>query len=106
MLQREVARHLAARPGDMSRLSVEVQLVEADVELLFEVGPRSFLPAPEVASAVDPAASLSPRGCRPCRASGASSTPSRPNSGTARKQLHNALGKLAGRGQRADRGRA
>ena len=51
MLQREVARRLAARPGDMSRLSVEVQLV-ADVELLFEVGPRSFLPAPEVASAV------------------------------------------------------
>jgi len=51
MLQREVARRLAAPPGEMSRLSVEAQLV-ADVELLFEVGPRSFFPPPEVSSAV------------------------------------------------------
>ncbi len=51
MVQREVAQRLAARPGSMSLLSVEVQLV-ADIEYLFEVGPRSFFPPPEVASAV------------------------------------------------------
>ena len=51
MLQREVAQRLAARPGHMSLLAVQAQLV-ADVELLFEVGPQSFFPPPEVASAV------------------------------------------------------
>ncbi len=51
MVQREVAQRLAARPGSMSLLSVEMQLV-ADIEYLFEVGPRSFFPPPEVASAV------------------------------------------------------
>jgi 16S rRNA (adenine1518-N6/adenine1519-N6)-dimethyltransferase len=51
MVQREVARRLAAPPGDMSRLSVETQLV-ADVTLLFELGPESFFPPPDVSSAV------------------------------------------------------
>lgn len=51
MLQREVARRLAATPGNMSVLAVQAQLV-ADVELLFELGPEAFFPPPEVASAV------------------------------------------------------
>ncbi len=51
MVQKEVAQRLVARPGEMSRLSVEAQLV-ADVELLFEVKPESFFPPPEVESAV------------------------------------------------------
>jgi 16S rRNA (adenine1518-N6/adenine1519-N6)-dimethyltransferase len=51
MVQREVGRRLAAPPGEMSRLSVETQLV-ADAELLFEIGPQAFLPPPEVSSAV------------------------------------------------------
>ena len=51
MLQKEVAYRLAARPGDMSVLAVQAQLA-ADVEVLFEVAPRSFFPPPEVSSAV------------------------------------------------------
>ncbi|MDQ3699948.1 MAG: 16S rRNA (adenine(1518)-N(6)/adenine(1519)-N(6))-dimethyltransferase RsmA [Chloroflexota bacterium] len=93
MVQREVARRLAARPGDMSRLAVEIQLV-ADVELLFEVGPQSFFPPPEVSSAVLRLVPL--RGFR---------VPPLPNEERffqtveagfrqRRKQLHNALGEL------------
>ncbi|HEX2036637.1 MAG TPA: 16S rRNA (adenine(1518)-N(6)/adenine(1519)-N(6))-dimethyltransferase RsmA [Chloroflexota bacterium] len=51
MLQREVAMRLAAPPGEMSRLSVEAQLV-ADVDVLFEVPPEAFFPPPDVSSAV------------------------------------------------------
>src|SRR5262245_37311034 len=99
MLQREVARRLAARPGEMSRLSVEVQLV-AEVELLFEVGPRSFFPPPEVASAVVRLRPLpGPR------------VPALPSERRffhtveagfrhRRKQLHNALGELGVGGER------
>jgi 16S rRNA (adenine1518-N6/adenine1519-N6)-dimethyltransferase len=93
MLQREVARRLAARPGDMSRLAVEAQLV-ADVELLFEVGPQSFLPPPEVSSAVVR--------LRPLAAPRVPTLPTEQRffhtveAGFRhrRKQLHNALGEL------------
>ena len=51
MVQREVAQRLAARPGGMSVLAVQAQLV-ADVVVLFEVGPEAFFPPPDVASAV------------------------------------------------------
>lgn len=93
MVQREVGQRLAARPGDMSRLSVEVQLV-AEVELLFEVGRQAFFPPPEVSSAV---VRLQPLpGYR---------VPPLPNEQRffqtveagfrhRRKQLHNALGEL------------
>lgn len=53
MLQREVAARLAARPGsaDYGISSVLVQAV-ADVRLAFVVSRRSFLPPPQVDSAV------------------------------------------------------
>ncbi len=51
MLQREVARRLAAQPGAMSVLAVQTQLV-ADVDLLFDVPRGAFFPQPQVDSAV------------------------------------------------------
>jgi 16S rRNA (adenine1518-N6/adenine1519-N6)-dimethyltransferase len=51
MVQREVARELAARPGDSSLLSLSVQ-VYASAELLFDVPPTAFDPPPAVVSSV------------------------------------------------------
>ena len=51
MIQREVARSMAAMPGDMTYLSVEVQL-RAGVRRLFTVPPAAFRPRPKVTSAV------------------------------------------------------
>jgi 16S rRNA (adenine1518-N6/adenine1519-N6)-dimethyltransferase len=53
MLQKEVVERLAAGPGgkDYGRLSVMVQW-RCHVEMLFEVPPQAFMPAPEVDSAV------------------------------------------------------
>ena len=53
MIQREVARRLCARPGtaDYGALTVFVQW-HAEPELLFDVPPEKFLPAPKVTSAV------------------------------------------------------
>jgi 16S rRNA (adenine1518-N6/adenine1519-N6)-dimethyltransferase len=51
MVQREVARTMAAQPGDMGLLSIMVQLYGA-VKVAFSVPPRSFKPAPKVTSAV------------------------------------------------------
>jgi 16S rRNA (adenine1518-N6/adenine1519-N6)-dimethyltransferase len=51
LVQREVAERICARPGQMSILSVSVQLY-AKPELLFFVGKESFWPVPEVESAV------------------------------------------------------
>jgi 16S rRNA (adenine1518-N6/adenine1519-N6)-dimethyltransferase len=51
MVQSEVGDRLAAPPGKMSALSVFAQ-VYASVEVLRRVPPSSFLPPPEVASAV------------------------------------------------------
>lgn len=93
MVQREVAQRLAAKPGDMSLLAVEVQML-ADVKLLFDVGRRSFFPEPDVESAVVRITPLlAPRvPFRPERqrffqtvAAGFSQK---------RKQLHNSLGPL------------
>lgn len=52
MLQLEVAQRLAAAPGskDYGRLSVMVQYY-CNVDLLFQVAPQSFYPAPAVDSA-------------------------------------------------------
>jgi 16S rRNA (adenine1518-N6/adenine1519-N6)-dimethyltransferase len=93
MLQREVARRLAAPPGSMSRLSVETQLV-ADVEVLFEVGPSAFLPPPGVSSAV---VRLRPLGCfrvPPLPTERRFFQTVEAGFGQRRKQLHNALGRL------------
>jgi 16S rRNA (adenine1518-N6/adenine1519-N6)-dimethyltransferase len=53
MVQKEVAKRIAAAPGgkDYGSLSVAVQYL-AEPELLFQVSPHSFYPPPEVASAV------------------------------------------------------
>ncbi|HAL46311.1 MAG: ribosomal RNA small subunit methyltransferase A [SAR202 cluster bacterium] len=51
MVQREVARSMAARPGDMGLLSVMIQLYGA-AKVAFSVPPRAFKPAPKVTSAV------------------------------------------------------
>jgi 16S rRNA (adenine1518-N6/adenine1519-N6)-dimethyltransferase len=93
MIQLEVARRLAAEPGDMSLLAVQAQLM-ADVELLFTLGPEAFFPPPEVRSAVIRVTPLpAPRVPTP---------PSEPRFfqtvaagfSQKRKQLHNALGSL------------
>jgi 16S rRNA (adenine1518-N6/adenine1519-N6)-dimethyltransferase len=93
MVQREVAARLAARPGAMSVLAVQAQLV-ADVEVLFEVGPRSFFPPPEVASAVVRLRPLS--GLRVLPAPNEQRFFQTVEAGfrRKRKQLHNALGEL------------
>jgi 16S rRNA (adenine1518-N6/adenine1519-N6)-dimethyltransferase len=93
MIQREVANRMAALPGDLTALGVEIQIAAA-AEVLFEVPPTAFFPAPEVTSAVlrlrpydEPVVPLLP-------------TPHRfgqlVRAGFAhrRKQLHNALGTL------------
>jgi 16S rRNA (adenine1518-N6/adenine1519-N6)-dimethyltransferase len=51
MLQAEVAERMAAAPGQMSYLSVEMQVM-AEVRLLFRIPARSFSPPPKVQSAV------------------------------------------------------
>ena len=50
-LQAEVAERMAAKPGKMSYLSVEMQLL-AETRLLFRIPPSAFRPAPKVRSAV------------------------------------------------------
>ncbi len=50
-LQAEVARNIAAAPGGMSYLSVEMQYF-AEPRLLFEIPPAAFRPPPKVRSAV------------------------------------------------------
>jgi 16S rRNA (adenine1518-N6/adenine1519-N6)-dimethyltransferase len=51
MLQAEVGQSVAAKPGDMSYLSVQVQMY-AEARVLFYVPPRAFKPVPKVRSAV------------------------------------------------------
>src|SRR6185437_7048078 len=51
LLQREVAERVCAEPGDMSLLSLSVQLY-ADPEILRLVPASSFYPAPKVESAL------------------------------------------------------
>jgi 16S rRNA (adenine1518-N6/adenine1519-N6)-dimethyltransferase len=51
MVQREVARELAPKPGHLSLLSVSV-LVYSETEVLFDVPPTAFDPPPNVYSSV------------------------------------------------------
>ena len=51
MLQREVAKEMCAQPGDMSLLSIAVQIY-AEAKKLFDVEPDAFRPRPEVHSRV------------------------------------------------------
>ena len=51
MLQREVAKEMCAQSGDMSLLSIAVQIY-AEAKKLFDVEPDAFRPRPEVHSRV------------------------------------------------------
>jgi len=51
MVQREVAKEIAAREGDWSLLTISVR-VYAEPELLFDVAPEAFDPPPAVVSSV------------------------------------------------------
>ena len=51
MVQKEVAEAIAAKPGDMSLLSVSVQFY-GEPKIITTVSPQSFYPAPEVSSAI------------------------------------------------------
>lgn len=51
MVQREVAREMAAAPGKLSLLGIGVQIY-AEPELLFDVPPEAFDPPPAVVSTV------------------------------------------------------
>lgn len=51
LVQKEVARNLTAKVGDLNLLALSVQL-EADAKFMFEVPARKFYPAPKVDSAV------------------------------------------------------
>jgi 16S rRNA (adenine1518-N6/adenine1519-N6)-dimethyltransferase len=51
LVQKEVAERIVAPPGKMSVLAVSVQL-DADAEIISEVGRQSFWPSPKVDSAI------------------------------------------------------
>ena len=51
MVQREVARNMTAKPGEMSLLSVATQLYGTP-RIVASVPPRAFRPAPKVTSAI------------------------------------------------------
>jgi 16S rRNA (adenine1518-N6/adenine1519-N6)-dimethyltransferase len=51
MVQREVAQDITAEPGQMSMLSLAVQ-VNAMAQLFFDAPPKAFTPAPKVHSSV------------------------------------------------------
>ena len=93
MVQREVARRMAAQPGDLSLLGVAVQLL-ADVELLFDVPPESFFPPPEVMSSVVRLRPLPGYRVPPLPSETRFFQTVTAGFGNKRKQLHNALGTL------------
>jgi 16S rRNA (adenine1518-N6/adenine1519-N6)-dimethyltransferase len=93
LIQREVARRLSARPGDMSVLAVQAQLV-ADVELLFELGPESFFPPPKVSSAVVRLTPLADFRVAPAPSERRFFQTVSAGFSQKRKQLHNSLGSL------------
>jgi len=51
MVQKEVAERMVALPGDMSLLSVAVQIY-TDPKIIFDVKAESFVPPPAVTSSV------------------------------------------------------
>lgn len=51
MIQKEVARRIVANPGDMSLLSLSVQLY-SEPEILFDVNSNCFWPTPKIDSSV------------------------------------------------------
>lgn len=59
MVQRDVAKRICARPGDMSMLALTVQRY-CQPEMVFDVQPKSFFPVPKVTSTVLHCHSLKP----------------------------------------------
>ena len=89
MVQAEVAESIVARPGEMSLLSVSVQLY-GEPRLLFRVPPSAFYPPPKVRSAVV-RIDVAPRLRAPVDDVEAFFRVVRAGFGTKRKQLRNAL---------------
>ncbi|MCX7682181.1 MAG: 16S rRNA (adenine(1518)-N(6)/adenine(1519)-N(6))-dimethyltransferase RsmA [Anaerolineae bacterium] len=88
-VQREVAQRLIAAPGEMSLLSVSVQLY-GEPRLLFRIKPGSFYPPPEVESAV---VRIVPHATPPVQVADTEAffRVVRAGFSQRRKQLHNAL---------------
>lgn len=89
MTQREVARNMAAQPGDMSLLSLAVQLYSKP-RIIATVPPRAFRPAPKVKSAIVRLDVL-PRPALPIDSTDAFFTLARAAFSAPRKQIHNCL---------------
>ena len=89
MTQREVARNMAAQPGDMSLLSVAVQLYSSP-RIIAAVPPRAFRPAPKVTSAIVRLDVL-PRPALALDSIDAFFTLARAGFSAPRKQIHNCL---------------
>lgn len=94
MVQREVARELAARPGHLSLLAISVQ-VYAEATLLFDVPPIAFDPPPAVYSSVVRLA-LRPQPLVPLERREAFFTLVSKTFRNPRKQIHNALARETG----------
>lgn len=94
MVQREVARELAAKPGHFSLLTISVQ-VYAEAEILFDVQPEAFDPPPNVWSSVV-RLTLRPEPLVPPAELEAFFTLVAKTFRNPRKQIHNALAREAG----------
>lgn len=90
MVQREVARELAAPAGHLSLLGISVQ-VYAEAELLFDVPPLAFDPPPKVHSSVV-RLTLRPEPLVPAEMNEAFFAFVSRTFRNPRKQIHNALG--------------
>ena len=90
MLQREVARSVAARPGSMGLLSVAVQCY-AEARLVCTVPPKAFRPPPKVSSAVV-RLDVKPQPVVPLAAASGFFALVRAGFAAPRKQLRNSLG--------------
>lgn len=89
MVQREVARNMVAQPGDMSLMSVGVQLF-GKPRIVGYVRPESFYPRPKVTSAVV-RIQVYPKPAVEVEDTGAFFTVVRAGFSTPRKQLRNSL---------------
>ena len=89
MVQREVARNMTAKPGDMSLLSVATQLY-GKPRIVASVPPRAFRPAPKVTSAIV-RIDVYPQPALPLDSINAFFTLVRAGFAAPRKQIHNCL---------------
>jgi 16S rRNA (adenine1518-N6/adenine1519-N6)-dimethyltransferase len=92
VVQREVARRLAAAAGDWSLATLGLRVV-ADVEVRFDIGPESFWPSPKVHSSL---VSISPRQAVDPDLRGRLMALAQPMFQQRRKQLHHGLANALG----------